>query len=45
MSQAKQIARDISGAIPIKFVTRREYRKQWTDALGPAAAFSALHQE
>ena len=44
MSQAKQIARDVSGAIPIKFVTRREYRKQWADALGPAAALSLLHQ-
>jgi 4-diphosphocytidyl-2-C-methyl-D-erythritol kinase len=43
--QAKQIARDISGAIPIQFVTRREYRKQWADALGPAAAFSMLHEK
>lgn len=45
LGQAKQIARDVSGAIPIQFVTRREYRKQWADALGPAAAFSVLHEK
>jgi 4-diphosphocytidyl-2-C-methyl-D-erythritol kinase len=45
LAQAKEIARDLSGAIPIKFVTRRDYRNQWADALGPAAAFSVLCQK
>ncbi len=38
--KARQIAQAVPGAIPIKFVTRREYRKRWAEALGPAAASS-----
>lgn len=45
LGKAKQIARDVSGTIPIRFVTRREYRKQWMDALGPAAALSVFHEK
>jgi 4-diphosphocytidyl-2-C-methyl-D-erythritol kinase len=39
---AKRIANEISGAIPIKFVTRNEYRRRWREALGEAASYSAL---
>lgn len=35
VAKARKIAQAIPGAIPIKFVTRREYRKRWAEALGP----------
>lgn len=41
-AKARQIAHDVPGAIPIKFLTRREYRNSWAEALGPAAAYSEL---
>jgi 4-diphosphocytidyl-2-C-methyl-D-erythritol kinase len=41
-AEARRIARAVSGAIGIEFVTRREYRKRWAEALGPAAAYCEL---
>jgi 4-diphosphocytidyl-2-C-methyl-D-erythritol kinase len=41
-AKARRIAQEVPDAICIKFVTRREYRTRWAEALGPAAAYSEL---
>jgi 4-diphosphocytidyl-2-C-methyl-D-erythritol kinase len=42
--EAKESARQFSGAVPVKFVRRSEYRNRWKDALGDAASYSALFE-
>jgi 4-diphosphocytidyl-2-C-methyl-D-erythritol kinase len=41
-AKARQAAQAIPGAIPVKFLTRKQYRKHWAEALGSAAAYSEL---
>ena len=33
-AEAKQVAQQFPGAVPMKFITRQEYRKRWQGALG-----------
>jgi 4-diphosphocytidyl-2-C-methyl-D-erythritol kinase len=41
-AQAKKVAQQLPGAIPMRFIRRREYRDRWKEALGPAASYSAI---
>ncbi len=45
-AEASQSAAVVSAwmAFPARFVSRRQYRKLWSRALGPAAAASCLEQ-
>jgi 4-diphosphocytidyl-2-C-methyl-D-erythritol kinase len=43
-AKAKESARQFSGAVPVKFVRRAEYRERWKNALGAAAGYSTLFE-